>query len=118
MQIIELYTGDDGRAHTRDHTPEEFAQMVARSASGPLAIAAPNSVRARPGGFAVDWHPFTGSSCGVMCTGVSEDETAEGTRRLYPGDVVIFNDPNCQGHKYRVVGHESRVHVSVKWSNA
>jgi hypothetical protein len=116
MQIIELYTGDDGRAHTRDYTPEEFARLV-HHASGPLAIGVPNSPRARPAGFLADWHPFTGSSCGVMCTGISEYETADGVRRLYPGDIVIFNDPNCQGHKYRVVGLESRVHVSVRWSN-
>jgi hypothetical protein len=118
MQIIELYTGQDGYAHTRDYRPEEFARLVRSHASGPISVGIPNSPRARPAGFLADWHPFTGASCGVMCTGISEYETADGVRRLYPGDVVIFNDENSHGHKYRVVGLEGRVHVSVRWSVA
>ena len=114
MQIIELYTGDDNRTHVRDYTPEEFAEF-AKQIVGPVTVPPPNSGPNRPAGFFVDWHTFAMKMVYVMCTGISEYETAEGWRRLKPGDVLIFNDPEGQGHRFHIAGEESRIALGARW---
>jgi hypothetical protein len=53
----------------------------------------------------------------VMCTGTSEYETADGWRRLLPGDVIIADDPKGQGHRFHVIGLESRLALSARWGS-
>jgi hypothetical protein len=115
MQIIELYVGEDNKTHTRDYTPEEFAE-IAYKAKGPILVPAPHSGPNRPGEFYVDWHPFKLTVMYVMCTGTSEYGSEEGWRRLKPGDIVIFNDPHGKGHQFHISGTESRIHFAARWN--
>jgi len=109
MQIIHFVSGDDGKTHVRDLTPEQLAEIAYRF-NRPVTVAAPNSQQNRPGGFFADWHPLPQQAqLLIMCTGVSQYESAEGWRRLYPGDVVLMEDPTGQGHRFHVLGSESRI---------
>jgi hypothetical protein len=118
MQIIEMYTGDDGKTHTRDLTPEDLAEMADRIV-GPVTVPGPLERQARPPGFFADWHPFPtpNTSLGqimVMCTSVSEYETEDGWRRLMPGDAVIVTDFTGKGHRFAVTGLENRIALVAK----
>lgn len=118
MQIIHFVSGDDGRTHVRDLSPEDLAKIAYRF-TGPVMVAAPNSQQNRPGGFFADWHPLpTNAQLLIMCTGVSEYESAEGWRRLMPGDVVLMEDPVGQGHRFHVSGAESRIALTTRVSPA
>lgn len=120
MQIVDMYSGDDGRSHMRDLTPEEFAKMADRIV-GPVSVPVPYSTANRPSGYFMDWRPERGPGPGlvlVMCSGISEYETSDGWRRLVPGDVLIARDFTGQGHRFHVAGPESRFALVAKLTPA
>ena len=115
MQIIELYTGSDEKTHLREHTVAELAEIVT-AATGPVTVTIPNSPQQRAGGYFVDWHPAPSRNLYVICTGSSDYETEEGWRRLFPGDVVIFNDPAGKGHRINVTDPNGRIIFGAIWA--
>jgi hypothetical protein len=117
MQIIEIYTGNDGKSHVRDYNPEEFVKLASR-VSGPVNVPLLNAVSNRPGGFFVDWHPGGEIPGVIVClTGTSEYEAEDGGwRRLKPGDLVILNSNVKRGFRFRVIGNENRLPLTARWN--
>jgi hypothetical protein len=116
VQIIELYTGPDEKTHVREHTVAGLADIVS-AATGPVMVTIPNSPQERAGGrYFVDWHPAPSRVLYVICTGSSDYETEEGWRRLFPGDIVIFNDPAGKGHRVRVTEPSGRITFGAIWA--
>jgi hypothetical protein len=108
MQIVRVYSGDDGESHFEDLTLEQFAEIVNNLGDGPI------NVNRRPSPSFLDYHPAPRRQYVVNLSGVAEFETADGTkRRLYPGDVLIAEDVTGHGHIARGIGDEVRVSLAV-----
>jgi hypothetical protein len=114
VQIIELYTGADEKTHLREHSVSELAEFIS-AATGPVTVTIPNSPAQRAGGYFVDWHPAPSRVLYVICSGSSDYESEEGWRRLFPGDIVIFNDPTGKGHRISVHEPSGRILLGAAW---
>ena len=61
-----------------------------------------------------DWHPSPGRVYVFTLSGGLEIEVSDGTkRRIGPGDIVIAEDPEGEGHITREIGPEPRVSIYV-----
>jgi hypothetical protein len=108
MQIVRVFSGDDGESHFEDLTTEQLAQLVSRVGKGPI------NLNCRPSPSFSDFHTAPRRQYVAMMAGVAEFETADGTkRRLGPGDVLVAEDLTGHGHIARGVGSEMRVSLAV-----
>jgi hypothetical protein len=108
MQIVRVFSGDDGESHFEDLTPDQLAGLAPRIGNGPVRLN-----RAASPSFS-DFHTAPRRQYVVMMAGVAEFETADGTRRrLVPGDVLVAEDLTGHGHIARGIGHEPRVSLAV-----
>ena len=108
MQIVRVYSGDDGESHFEDLTTDQLAELVSRVGDGPVNLGC------RPSPSFSDFHPAPRRQYVVMMAGVAEFETADGTkRRLIPGDVLVAEDLTGHGHIARGIGREPRVSLAV-----
>ena len=104
-----LYTGEDGQSHFEeldlDAGPVEwFADQPA------------NAITFRRGavGEFLDYHPAPRRQWVITLSGQVEIGLGDGTlRRLGPGDVMLAEDLNGQGHTLRVVGDEPRIMATI-----
>ena len=108
MQIVRVYSGNDGESHFEDLTVEQFAAIVNNLGEGPI------NVNSRPSPSFSDYHTAPRRQYVVNLAGVAEFETADGTkRRLYPGDVLVAEDLTGHGHIARGIGNDHRVSLAV-----
>lgn len=108
MQIVRVYSGDDGESHFEDLTPDQFAEMVNRVGPGDITI------NRRPSPNFSDYHTAPRRQYVINLAGIAEFETADGAvRRLYPGDVLVAEDLTGHGHIARSIGDEYRVSFAV-----
>ena len=108
MQIVRVYTGDDGESHFEDLTPDQFAEIVNNIGNGPI------NLNCRPSPSFSDYHNAPRRQYVVNLSGVAEFETADGIkRRLYPGDVLVAEDLSGHGHIARSIGDELRVSLAI-----
>lgn len=108
MQIVRVYSGNDGESHFEDLTVEQFAAIVNNLGEGPI------NVNSRPSPSFSDYHTAPRRQYVVNLAGVAEFETADGTkRRLHPGDVLVAEDLTGHGHIARGIGDEPRVSLAV-----
>ena len=108
MQIVRVYSGDDGESHFEDLTPEQFSEIVNRVGTGDI------NLNVRPSPTFSDYHTAPRRQYVVNMAGIAEFETADGTvRRLHPGDVLVAEDLTGHGHIARSIGEESRVSLAV-----
>lgn len=108
MQIVRVFSGDDGESHFEDLTTEQLSQLVSRVGEGPINLSC------RPSPSFSDFHTAPRRQYVVMMAGVAEFETADGTkRRLVPGDVLVAEDLTGHGHIARGVGRDMRVSLAV-----
>lgn len=108
MQIVRVYSGDDGESHFEDLTPEQFADIVNRIGDGPITL------NRRPSPSFSDYHTAPRRQYVVNLSGVAEFETADGSkRRLHPGDVLVAEDLSGHGHIARSIGDEFRVSLAI-----
>ena len=113
MQIVRVYSGDDGESHFEDLTPDQFAEIVNRVGEGPINL----NRRASPS-FS-DYHNAPRRQYVVNMSGIAEFEVADGTkRRLNPGDVLVAEDLTGHGHIARSIGDEFRVSLAVPLADA
>ncbi len=115
MQVVRVYTGDDGESHFEDlELPYETiadAQVTAmRTASGV-------QFRKTPSGSFIDWHPAPRRprQVGVITLdGQAEIGIGDGTKRIFnPGDVLLADDLTGRGHTTAAVGGKTRVSVAI-----
>lgn len=108
MQIVRVYSGNDGESHFEDLTPDQLAQVVSRVGNGPINL----NRRSSPS-FS-DYHTAPRRQYVVMMQGTAEFETADGSRRrLLAGDVLLAEDLTGHGHIARGIGRKERVSLAV-----
>jgi hypothetical protein len=108
VQIVRVYSGDDGESHFEDLTPDQFAAIVNNVGPGDV------NLNRRPAGPDSDYHNAPRRQYVVNLSGIAEFEVADGTvKRLYPGDVLVAEDVTGHGHIARSIGDEFRVSLAV-----
>lgn len=108
VQIVRVYSGNDGESHFEDLTPDQFAQIVNNLGEGDIRL------NCRPAGPDSDYHNAPRLQYVVNMSGIAEFEVADGTvKRLYPGDVLVAEDVTGHGHIARSIGDEFRVSLAV-----
>jgi hypothetical protein len=108
VQIVRVYSGDDGESHFEDLNPDQLAEIVNRLGDGAIDL-----YRRESPSFS-DYHTAPRRQYVVNLSGIAEFETADGTkRRLVPGDVLIAEDLTGHGHIARSVGEEFRVSLAI-----
>ncbi len=108
LQIVRVYTGDDGESHFESLTPDQFAEIANNVGEGDI-----NVLRRESPSFS-DYHNAPRRQYVVNMMGTAEFEVADGTVvRMLPGDVLVAEDLTGHGHIARSVGDESRVSLAI-----
>jgi hypothetical protein len=108
LQIIRVYTGDDGESHFETLTPEEFERIANNKGNGSIDL-----LRRSSPSFS-DYHTAPRRQYVVILSGIAEFETADGSiARMNPGDVLVAEDLTGHGHIARGIGDQPRVSLAV-----
>ena len=108
MQIVRVYSGNDGESHFEDLTADQLAEIVNNLGEGPV------NLLQRPSPSFSDYHTAPRRQYVVNLSGIAEFETADGSkRRMVPGDVLVAEDLTGHGHIARSIGDEFRVSLAV-----
>jgi hypothetical protein len=108
MQIIRVYSGNDGESHFEDLTNDDLDKIVNRVGDGPI-----NLTQRESPSFS-DYHTAPRRQYVVILSGTAEFETADGSkRRMVPGDVLVAEDLTGHGHIARGIGDEFRASLAV-----
>jgi hypothetical protein len=102
MQRLHIFPGEDGKSHWAGLTPEalnQFGGQVNGSARVEI-LDAPVSRGQVP--------PDRRELVIVLC-GIHEFGAAEGTRRLFPGDMIVIEDTSGPGHTFEAIGKEKAI---------
>jgi hypothetical protein len=114
MKYVRIYTGPDGETHCEDLEMETtVAELTANvppvtisqtfSGTGVFFL----STRVTPESEDLEFHTAPGKMLVIQLKGASEQETSDGTRRVFhPGDVGIVEDVTGKGHRSRYMGEE------------
>ena len=112
MRIVRMYTGGDGRSHFEDLPvpespgPGEVAELELPSVNAAVLRSGTRSC----GG----WQRAPRRQYVITLAGEIEIEVGDGsTRRFGPGDVLLAEDVEGEGHRVRVLGPEARVALSL-----
>jgi len=114
--LIRLYTGDDGESHFEDGVLElpKFEGTTRRSRSWPATEV---SFEESPAGSSLDWHRAPVRQYVITLSGTLEFETRLGeTFTLAPGTVLLAEDTEGGGHKWRLTDDQPwrRVYVRLE----
>ncbi|MBI3743562.1 MAG: hypothetical protein HY261_04670 [Chloroflexi bacterium] len=111
MQFVRMYTGLDSRSHFEDlplpsHAPGE---------TSPLSLPQFKAAILRRGIKSVDrWQNAPLRQYVITLAGRIEIETSDGEKRVFgPGDILLTEDVQGEGHRVRVIGEEERVALSL-----
>ena len=113
MQVVRIYTGDDGRSHFEDVDVEleDLGPLGRISARWPASGV---QFREVDGDYHLDFHVAPRRQLVVNLTGSVEIETGSGERRvLGPGTILLAEDIVGEGHVSRHVGGEPRTCLFV-----
>ena len=113
MQIVRIYSGDDGESHFEDVTPEEMVAITKRLGDGDIQL------NARRSPSFSDYHTAPRRQYVLHLLGAAEYETADGTKRqLHPGDILVAEDLTGHGHIARGLGDGQRYILAVPLADA
>ncbi len=113
MQIIRVFSGEDGESHFEDVTPEGMVAIAKRLGEGDIQL------NARQSPSFSDYHTAPRRQYVLHLAGAAEFETADGTkRRLGPGDILVAEDLTGHGHIARGTGDEPRLILAVPLAEA
>ena len=108
MNVVRIYSGDDGESHFEDLTVDQLEALVEKPGEGPITL------RQGPAKVVVDYHPAPRRQYVTLLSGEVELEVADGsTRRVYRGDVIVAEDLTGHGHIFKGVGEEIRVTLAI-----
>ena len=108
VQIVRVYTGNDGESHFEDLTPDQFAEIANNIGTGEITVSR------RPSPSFSDYHNAPRRQYVVNMSGTAEFEVADGTvKRLIPGDVLVAEDLTGHGHIARSLGDELRISLAI-----
>ena len=113
MQIVRVYSGDDGESHFEDIAPEEMVAIAKRLGEGDIQLIE------RPATSFVDYHTAPRRQYVLHLLGAAEYETADGSRRrLVPGDIIVAEDLTGHGHIARGLGEGQRFILAIPLAEA
>ena len=112
MQVVRIYTGDDGESHFEElDLPYEHMETSERT-----AVENAENIhfrRYQPGSF-IDWHPASRRQYVITLDGQVEVGLGDGTKRVFgAGDVLLADDLTGRGHTTAVYGDKQRVSVAI-----
>ncbi len=112
MKIVRMYTGTDQKSHFEEVELSFGGERQLKSA-GSAAASEARFVLA-PAGYIRDWGPAPRRQYVVTLSGTWEIETGDATvRKFKPGDVMLAEDLDGQGHRIRVVGNEPHIFMAI-----
>ena len=112
MQIVRIYSGDDGESHFEeiDLPYEKIAQAERTAAENADSI---YFRRYEPGGV-IDWHTAPRRQYVITLEGQVEVGLGDGTKRVFnAGDVILADDLTGHGHTTAVYGGKVRISVAI-----
>ena len=113
MQIVRVFSGDDGESHFQDVSPEDLQSIVGRLGEGDIQF----NGRQSPSFF--DYHTAPRRQYVIHLLGTAEYETADGTKRqMHPGDVLVAEDLTGHGHIARGLGEGQRFILAIPLAEA
>jgi hypothetical protein len=108
MELVRIYTGDDGRSHFEDVTIE-LSDHGAMGRISKLWKGKGVLFREVDGDYDLDFHNAPRRQLVVNLTGSVDIELGDGTvRRLGPGAILLAEDTTGEGHISRAVAGEPR----------
>ena len=103
MQIIRLYTGDDGESHFETTTMDMHAHGDVVTMSDLMDCHEVQFAETSSGG-GYDWHTAPRRQFVITLSGTLEFENRAGdTQMIKPGDILLAEDTTGGGHKWRLV---------------
>jgi mannose-6-phosphate isomerase-like protein (cupin superfamily) len=103
MQIIRLYTGDDGESHFETTTMDMHAHGDVVTMSDLMDCHEVQFAETSSGG-GYDWHTAPRRQFVITLSGTLEFENRTGdTQMIKPGDILLAEDTTGGGHKWRLV---------------
>ena len=115
MQVVRLYTGDDGESHFEeiDLPYEKVAEAERTAVEDAQNI---HFRRYQPGNF-IDWHVAPRRQYVITLEGQVEVGLGDGTKRVFgAGDVLLADALTGRGHTTAVYGDNVRVSVAIPLS--
>ncbi len=113
MQIVRVYSGDDGESHFEDIAPEEMVAIAKRLGEGDIQL----NERQSPS-FS-DYHTAPRRQYVLHLLSGAEYETADGAKRqLGPGDILVAEDLTGHGHIARGLGEGQRFILAIPLAEA
>lgn len=112
MQVVRIYTGNDGESHFEElDLPFEAVEYAERTAAQNASSV--TFSRMQPGGF-IDWHPAPRRQYVITLEGQMEVGLGDGTKRIFSsGDVLLADDLTGRGHTTAVYGDSQRISVAI-----
>jgi hypothetical protein len=108
MQLVRVYTGDDGQSHFEEVTVD-LADQGAGGRLSKLWSGTGVIFREVAGDYHIDFHTAPRRQLVVNLTGSVEIEVGDGSKRvLGAGEILLAEDTTGQGHISRNVGGEAR----------
>ena len=113
MEIVRLYTGDDGESHLEALDVTSHPELAAlHQATGVV-------FRRQEPGYFVDWHNAPRHQYIFTVSGEVEYVLGDGSvHRFGPGHVTLAEDLTGRGHITRVIGDRPRVIALVHLPDA
>ena len=112
MQVVRVYTGDDGESHFEelDLSYEAVADVERTAMQGATGI----QFRRAPVGDFMDFHSAPRRQYVITLEGQAEIGLGNGTKRIFnPGDVLLADDLTGRGHTTAVYGDQPRVSIAI-----
>ena len=114
--LIRLYTGDDSESHF-EKGPLELPKLEGTAHRSRSWHATEVSFEESPAGSSLDWHRAPVRQYVITLSGTLEFETRLGeTFRLAPGTILLAEDTEGGGHKWRLTDDQPwrRVYVGLE----
>lgn len=103
MNIIRLYTGDDGESHFETTPMSMHAHGDVVTMSDLMDCHEVQFAETSSGG-GYDWHTAPRRQFVITLSGTLEFENRAGeTQMIHPGDILLAEDTTGGGHKWRLV---------------
>ncbi len=108
MQIVRLFSGEDGESHFENLGLDQLAEMLAGVGDGQIKVSS------KPAGSYSDFHNAPSRLCVVQLAGEIVYETADGSKEhQVAGDVLVAEDSTGRGHTSLGVGSDERVYLVI-----
>jgi quercetin dioxygenase-like cupin family protein len=114
VQVVRIYTGDDGESHIEDldlgyrQVARDYLETAPQRGGGVRFYSI-------PAGHFSDWHTAPCRQYVITLEGEVEIGLGDGSTRVFrAGDVELVEDVTGRGHTARVLGSRPRVMIAVE----